>query len=483
MNHLKKPSRREFLANMSYSLGLISAGHIFSQKIFAQSVNPIQRVIHVYYPHGILSKGDLMRGNFVINNQSPLKSLVPIAGDCRFIRNVSKKYKALRQKGSHSVCQSSALTGCATKKTHGAGSDLGNNTGAFGGKSVDIVAGEFLQKKYKTKEPYLVLGISDQHGDGNSGSSPYLWETVSWTGNKKPLLPTLRPSKVFADLQKHKQSLVSCGVSGVNPDEIKNKIKLLDKDIGKYNLIRENLKNYYSTNLMPKVEMEKLEQQIVRDIASKNQQKVDFQATLDGTATQNNNQDACVDLKNPGNQFDRVPGLSTFINGDRSQDRGFNAKAAAHMDLMMYALQSNYTRSITLNLGGRIYKDAHGAGHLSRDVGSRDHCFNLSFAYGVMIANVVKTLVDKLKAANLYDSTLIVFTGEFGNQKTDAHYNLHSPWMVINSGKNGEYNNGDVHIGDINVSTMNRIGDTSVKNFGSSDSALNREGRFNPNIF
>ncbi len=499
MDRLKKPSRREFLANMSYSLGLIGAGHLFSQKVFAQSTSPIKKVIHIFVPHGILNTGDLIKGNWYIGNNTPLNVLSEYSNDIRFIRKVDQGYKKRNNNSSHSILQSSFLTGCSVRVLHGQSADLGNNTGTYNGKSVDRVAGEFLKNKNGSKITSLNMSISDQVLDKNSNGTEFMFKTISWDGPRSVVPAKTRLSEIYEELKKHQTNITNCRNQPQprNNTELRNQIITIDQELKKLGLVNDNLKNYHSENLMPKVEMEKLEKQISDKIASQNQQKKVLTDRLNGIENQVTEPTNCIELANPGTRFDGIPSIMNYdYRGDRTNNtNGFTDKAKAQVKLMVNALANNYTSSVAYSLGGKIHGQIHAIAHnnsseiskLRKAVGGNPNVgevkSKLFTSYLRVVSNIIKELILELKAAGIYSETLVLVGAEFGNQKNDTHHSNNVPWLAINSGKSGEYNNGNIHVGDIHTSTLNRIGMINAKSFGSSDSNLNRAGRFDPNIF
>ncbi len=499
MNHLKKPSRREFLANMSYSLGLIGAGHLFNQKIFAQSTSPITKVIHIFVPHGILNTGDLVKGNWFIGDNTPLNVLSSYSGDIRFIRRVNQGYAKRVRNSSHSILQSSFLTGCSVRVLHGQQADLGDNTGDSEGRSVDRVAGEFLKNKNQSKITSLNMSISDQVLDKNSNGTNFMFKTISWDGPRTVVPAKIRLSEVYEELKKHHDSINSCRTQPAPKDNtaLRNQINAIDKEIAKFGLVNDNLKNYYSENLMPKVEMEKLEKQINDNIADKNRQKKTLTDLLNGEESQVIEPVNCLELANPGNRFDGIPSIMSYdYRADRTNNtNGYTDKAKAQVKLMVNALASNYTSSVAYSLGGRIHGQIHAIAHnnsteigkLRAAIGNNGNVgetkSKLFTSYLRIIFDIIRDLILELKAAGIYNQTLVLVGAEFGNQKNDTHHGNNVPWLAINSGKSGEYDNGNIHVGDIHTSTLNRIGMVNATSFGSSDSDLNRAGRFDPNIF
>ena len=472
MNNKFKMNRRALLAQMSKGLGLYSAANLFNQISFAQNATKIERVIHIFFYHGVLSRNKGEKSNFYVANDTPMDALLPYSDRCRFIRHIDYAFKKVpgdsvgnKTKNAHCLGQSSAFTGCAAQAGHGKTDSLGDkDTGVYGGTSIDILAGQYLQKKYSTEVPFLLMGNSNQQTNNNSGS-PFQWLTSSWEKNRKPRLPYMDITQVQKLMEGYKNNGLSC--AGANPGvDLETAKDNLRSEVSQLKYLAENLKSFRSEYLMPGEEMEKLEKQLSRKIA----QQESFLNTGAGSAQ------AIEDCGNvpsiPGKMNKAMGAGAEYANG-KTRDFGYNERSDKIFDLMMFAFKSNYTRSVTY-YPGDFYKKAHSAGH------SKDH--GVHSGYQKHLFDSVARLMDKLKANNMLDSTLIVTAGEFGNHIFDHHEGQNAPWMVINGGRSGEYSNGKVHPGDVHCSTMQKIGDTSAVSFGCKRHITNRAGKYTPDL-
>ena len=108
------------------------------------------------------------------------------------------------------------------------------------------------------------------------------------------------------------------------------------------------------------------------------------------------------------------------------------------------------------------------------------------------VFKAVDSLIGKLKQAGVYNDTMIVVVSEFPHQNDadgpdkNAHRVDNMPYLVLNSGKSGEYtkqnHGGDIHPGDLHCGLFSKLG-VPVNEFGSNaHSATTRRGNNNKKI-
>lgn len=235
-------------------------------------------------------------------------------------------------------------------------------------------------------------------------------------------------------------------------------------------LCQDNLNSFKSRYLMPASEFEKLKSRVAKKIEA-NDKKI--QAISEGTESTIQ----CGEAPEPNKFHD-------FGNRKSSSYEKVRRHCQAHFDLMAYAFKTDHTRSATFYPGdwssdkkvalkkfpGKDIKlgSMHGAaghGYINNP---------MAMLYHERLSEIINDLVISLKKAGVYEDTMIVVTGEFADQDGggDAHRSDNSSWFIINSGaKAQDYNLGTkkmLHIGDVHLAVMHRMGMTNKTTWGTS---------------
>ena len=142
--------RRLFLSDLAKGAGLLSVSSLFSLNTFAQSTSDIQNVVFFFFNHTANFPQNDNRGTFHLDSGSGMPNLVKHKDDALFVRNCDHKFRS-GTGNTHSTNQYSIFTGYNTPNNgHIAGTAHDSNAGV----SMDLVAGNFLQKKYRKTGDY-----------------------------------------------------------------------------------------------------------------------------------------------------------------------------------------------------------------------------------------------------------------------------------------------------------------------------------------
>ncbi len=463
MKYNSKFDRRLFLAQLSSGLGLYTASNLFNYKAFAQTNTVKKNIIFIYFLHGANIPKNDVRGTFHFNSGSTISAANNMKNDAFFIRNVNHIFKNGSRDhdgGAHANNQSAGLTGFTSKNIRTA--ELhGLNGSKYNGRSLDLVLGDHLKSKYNSITNHLNLGYHNKHGDNTTDNHPYMWETSTFLQSGKPTKPIIEVGNAFNKVKGE----LNCDQK-IESNDKQGQIAQINKEINQLQLIESNLNSYKSQYLLPNEEFDKLKAQVAQQIENKNKFINDL-----------NSDRSLASAPAECRQFSVA---SNFNDKNWRGYDNFNKKSLAYFDLMTYALKYNYTKSITYYTNIWDNKQ-HGEGAHKK--------FNNSEIrkYQDELFKTLDQLIVKLKGAGIYDETMIAITGEFGmqnigNGNKPAHRNDKIPWLIVNSGKTGEfYDRTSVHPGDIHCAIANRMG-LSLNEFGSNTHETKRTGNNNKKI-
>ena len=467
MNSKYDFNRRAFLAETAKGLGLVTASSLFNLNAFAQT--PKKNIVFVYFNYSaLIPRKNNLTGEFHLNGGSKtMASLDKHKSDALFIREASVKFSGTSHAG-HFPNHVATLTGFAGE---GQSSKLvGPSGGKYDGTSVDLVAGEHLQNTYNTTVKHVNLAYSSQHADNASVvKGGFLWRTVSFQKNgntANPVKPNLSPTQVYNSLKGSvQQACANTTPTANNNVDNSAQIAQLQKNINHSRLILDNLGEFKSNYLIPKTEFDKLEVQVANKVKG-------FERQLAALNSENDN-------NNPPPPVVECSNLTAPNNVDESPRRDYNyfhRKSNAFFNLIAASFKSNYCRSFTYYTSA-FAGPPHGNAHNNALNGAGlSESGQVIAAFNREIFKSVDSLVNILKRAGVYSDTMVVLVGEFphqndGGDKPD-HRIDNMPWLVLNSGKNGEYTRREhgriLHPSDIHVSLLNKLG-MPITSFGSAN--------------
>ncbi len=329
----------------------------------------------------------------------------------------------------------------------------------YAGKSVDVVAGDYLKNKYATKNPYLTLAHATQtSGGADSPNHAFWWKTSTFAKSGSPIIPSTSPRSVYNIMKQD----ISCGVVSNSPEDNTKEIQSLLNEVEKIKLIRDNFSKFNSKYLLPPEEVEKMIAQVSSKIES-NEAKIN---QLKNNTPIESSDSYCRDFSLQ---------TSGYKQGQYNGYDVFDKRSNAFFDLMVLAFKSNYTRSISYYCNNW----ANGKDH--RQGGHKKYNNAIIREYLSGLTRTLNNLVLRLKKANIYDEAMIVFACELplqnnGSNDSATHRTDNMPWLIVNSGKTGEYNDSTtLHPGVIHCNILNRLG-MSMSIFSSADHELGRPG-------
>jgi hypothetical protein len=329
---------------------------------------------------------------------SMLAPLAPYKNEMCFPMGLNCEYTV--PMNSHAAPQISALTGAMTgseKLSDGAYYPTGNllNYSNGNGKSIDVLIGEKLQSIYKCQLP--TLQISNYGGDAQLQESTYIRSSYGAGG---VLLPTYY---VVNDLSAELKNRINCNVT--TDAALK---ATLDRKLAVLDVVKRNNLVFDSKYIIDKAQFANLEAktQKARDVITS--------ALTNSTGT----------VPSICGNFPTLPQLES----EWIRESSINTKMNVMFDLAIAAFQANVTRSINVNL---MTSACHLNSHFI-EFPPVDKYLAASKFLQQQIANFVA----KLKAAGMYDETLI-FCNAGSAMSNEVHNYENLSTYVINGDKTG----------------------------------------------
>ena len=424
-------NRRDFLHQLGSFCTAYGIQGILSPNSFAaEPVNKLVNFVIKYTGGGTVSGGigQWTTGNF-------LKPLAPYIGDMTFPIGLSCKFNA--PMNSHAAPQVSALSGAMTgfvkRETY---YPLGNlkNFSSGQGKSMDVLVGEHLQNKYKTKLPYLLLS-----NNNITRQLACTHRTSSW-GKGGEVLPAYQTINTLSAAVANE---IFCS---------EHKKAFYQQQLTALAYIKRNKKIFTSNYLIDKEKMEKVELHLAKISA-------DYNTGLEMFAKQATIPEVCG--KFPEKEFNSSLSVSDDTVRHEKMDLMYDSAIAA--------LKYDVTRVITVNL---YSSKTHATSHFPTSNGASAY-----YDASRVLQKSIASFLAKLKSANLYDETMI-FCNAGSCMSAQGHNFENLSTYVINGGRPGIRGrvNRPYPIGSLLLEIMQKFG-LNYTTYGGTDH-VNGVGKF-----
>jgi hypothetical protein len=419
-------NRRQFLERLQQLCLAYGLQGILSEKAFAQSAGP-QRLVNfvIKYTGGCTDENGVGAWNY----SNVLAPLAPYQNQIVIPLGLNSEFFApMNSHASPQVCAlSGSMTGFVMRETqYPTGNLMNYSTGE--GKSIDVLIGESLKAKYNTKIPYLLIS------NNNSNHLACTHKTSSWGKNGEVLNAITTIEGLTAEITNHRGSC-----EPFPRDVYVKRLKAME-------YIKNNNKAYSDNYIINKEKFSAMENHLSSNIKK-------YKADMARIDARGGLQVSC----------DPIPIVSVSENTETNQT-SFNLKMNRMYELGIMALQQNITRVLTFNL----YMDTtHATSHFLSENPISDY-YNASRFMQTSVASFLA----KLKAAGLYDDTLI-----FGNAGSCTLNNVHNyenlSTYVINGGSSGVVGSAAARkpIGSLHLDILSKFG-IQFSQYGGTDHKL-----------
>jgi hypothetical protein len=394
--------RRELLLQFRNFCLLYGIGGILSPQSFGQVLTPKKRLVTfvIKYTGGGTGANDLGLWTFD-QPDSLLSPLKPYRNEMAFQLGLSCKYTT--PMNSHAAPQIAALTGAMTANVRISNTDYPTDTlqnySTGGGSSIDILIGQKLQSTYGTQIPHIAIANTTQPADTTFTSG---FASSSWTNGK---LNTYISS--VNNLSTELKQRINCNstTSATLQAEYQRKLEALA-------LVQKNQLLFESKYVIDKDHFANLQEKLQKCVDK-------YKAAISGSDLTAQKPTVCTT---------GFPTETTTAGGG-SPGAEFEKRMNGFYDLAIAAFQANVTRSITFNL---YNAECH---HTSHYVEYPSYYPQYVY-HSRYLQQSVANFLAKLKAAGLYDETLI-FCNAGSSMANEVHNYENMSTYVINGDKSG----------------------------------------------
>ncbi|OQW51519.1 MAG: hypothetical protein A4S09_09825 [Proteobacteria bacterium SG_bin7] len=388
-------NRREVLIAFRNFCILNGLSGVLIPQSFGQSAPNKTRFVNfvIKYTGGATYNNGLGHWNF----DSVLAPLAPYRNEMCIPLGLNCEFKI--PMNSHAAPQISALSGSLSgyEYKEGTAYPIGNlaNYSTGGGKSIDVLIGEKLKSIYNCQLPTIQIS---SYVDPTLALQASTWAQSSY-GTGGALAPTY---SVVNELSAELKNRIQC-TAPTNSQTLKATV---ERKLAALEAVKRNSQIFNSKYFIDKDKFENIE--------AKTKEAMN---NLSGSLN------SASGVPSICSQFPTLPRLPKEYVDENSINRKMNAM----FDLGVAALQSNVTRVLTINLQG----STHNVSHYIQDPPVDQYLHRSRF-----LQQQVANFIAKLKAAGMYDETLI-FCNAGSCMTNECHNYENMSTYVINGGKVG----------------------------------------------